>query len=70
MSVDWKINLKKNHLKMDEVCLYYHPSTQNVELRTVLGHMNKMHNWQFSEKYFSGYKGNLSGVVQEFYEQI
>ena len=69
MLIDWQINLRKKNTKNDEVCPFYQPSTQNVEMRTFFAHMAKMHDWQFSEAELKGYKGSLTGVVQEMYAQ-
>ena len=69
MLIDWQINLRKKTTKKDEVCPFYQPSTQNVEMRTFFAHMAKMHDWQFSESELKGYKGSLTGVIQEIYAQ-
>ena len=67
--VDHQVNLKKiRKLKTDEF-EYYHPSTQAVELRTFFAHMNTMHDWRYTEKDLSGFKGSLQGVMKEVFAQ-
>ena len=69
MLKDWQLKLEKKVKVKDGECRFYQPSTQNVELRTFFGHMSKCHDWQFSETELRGFKGSLTGVIQEMYAQ-
>ena len=68
--VDWFIQMKKVRLpKNGKECPWYAPSSQNMQLRTFLSHMNKTYGWPWKQSDFTGWDGCLNGVMKELYNQ-
>ena len=67
MLVDYTLKLQMKRPNKDKSCPYYKPSSQNVKLRTLFGRLSNYHGWEMGEGDFKGFKGALSGVLQEIY---
>ena len=52
-----------------KVCPYYSPSTQNLELRTLLAKLKDQHNFRFVLRDFNNFEGSLRGVMAAVYRQ-
>ena len=76
---DWQVDLKKKvpkkgkkRMKNGEevkVCPYYSPSTQNLELRTLLAKLKDQYNFRFVLRDFNNFEGSLGGVMAAVYRQ-
>ena len=65
---DWQVDLvmkRKPKPGEEKTCPYYSPSTQNKMLWTFYAHMNKEHDWDYTENDFKGWKGCVDRVLAE-----